>query len=152
MKFFIYTIIVIATVSVIVGFFIVGSPNKERLRRFDDRRVGDLQFIQGELINYWLNKGRLPDSLDLLRDDIRGVIIPVDPDTGEKYPYLVKSPESFSLCAIFARPSLDRSQGRDKPMLVPVEYYRPTESWDHDAGPVCFEKTIDKDIYRPRKE
>src|SRR3989338_2782892 len=144
MKFFIYTIISIVGISVIAGFFIVGSPQEERLRRFDERRVGDLQSIQGELINYWLNKSKLPDALDLLRDDIRGIVMPVDPETGENYTYVVKGPEAFSLCAVFVRPSLGKLQ-------VPP-YLWAGDNWEHDAGPVCFERTIDKDIYVPRKE
>ncbi|OGY63758.1 MAG: hypothetical protein A3I24_02225 [Candidatus Harrisonbacteria bacterium RIFCSPLOWO2_02_FULL_41_13b] len=153
MKFFIYTIISIVGISVIAGFFIVGSPQEERLRRFDERRVGDLQSIQGELINYWLNKSKLPDALDLLRDDIRGIVMPVDPETGENYTYVVKGPEAFSLCAVFVRPSLGRAQ---YPENISVEPMRPYlwagDNWEHDAGPVCFERTIDKDIYVPRKE
>lgn len=152
MKYFIYTIIAIVAASVIAGFFIVGSPKEERLRRFDERRVSDLQFIQSELINYWLNKGKLPDSLEMLKDDIRGISAPVDPGTRELYTYIVKEPESFSLCAVFSRPSIGKRQNLEKPIPRLEGYYGAGDNWEHEAGPVCFERVIDKELYPPRKK
>src|SRR3989344_1036136 len=129
MKLFIYAVISVVAISVIAGFFIVGSPKEERLRDIDERRVGNLQFLQSELINYWINKGKLPDKLSDLRDDIRGVAIPMDPETGVEYGYNIKNPESFSLCAVFARPSLGFDDQYAKsipvkaPSIHPGEYY-----------------------------
>lgn len=159
MKIFIYIVISIVAISVIAGFFIVGSPQEERLRRFDEKRVSDLQFFQSEIINFWMNKGKLPEKLSDLRDDIRGIAIPTDPETGAEYGYNIKSPESFSLCAVFSRPSLEYDNGYSrsitaKPLSVPVysgDYYG-GENWVHGGGNICFERTIDKEIYIPRKE
>ena len=157
MKLFIYAVISVVAISVIAGFFIVGSPKEERLRDIDERRVGNLQFLQSELINYWINKGKLPDKLSDLRDDIRGVAIPMDPETGVEYGYNIKNPESFSLCAVFVRPSLGFDDQYAKsipvkaPSIHPGEYYG-ADNWAHGEGNVCFERTIDKEIYIPRKE
>ena len=154
MKYFVYTIILIVAAAVIAGFFIVGSPRGERLRRFDDLRVQNLQFLQSEVINYWQNKERLPDNLDALRDDIRGISIPVDPRTGEVYGYEIKGPLSFSLCANFSLPGRYNEVGDPKLMRQPMgvaPYGRPG-SWEHDTGRVCFDRTIDKDIYKPIKQ
>lgn len=157
MKIFIYFVISVVVVSVIAGFFIVGSPKEERLRRFDERRVGDLQFLQSEIINFWMNKGKLPEKLSALRDDIRGVAIPFDPETGTEYGYNIKNPESFSLCAVFSRPSLEfdvnytRSTTVKPAPVYPGGYYG-ADNWAHNEGNVCFERTIDKEIYIPRKE
>ncbi len=149
MRIFIYTVIGIVVAAVIAGFFIVGSPKEERLRRFDDRRIQDLQGIQSEIINYWINKGKLPENLGLLKDDIRGVVIPKDPETGSDYQYQVKGILSFSLCADFARQSLGAPVSAPKP-AYPAGGYPADQNWDHAAGLVCFERTIDKDFYRPQ--
>lgn len=153
MRYFIYTVITIVIATVIAGFFIVGSPKEERLRRFDQQRVDHLNLIQGEVINYWINKGNLPSALSELEDDIRGIRIPVDPETAVEYTYEVRGSESFSLCATFARPSLESERMTGKPR--PVEPFGGIYGgavWQHGAGYVCFERIIDKDFYRPVKE
>ncbi len=148
MKVFIYSIVGIVIASVIAGFFLVGSPFEQRIRRIDERRVSDLQFIQSEIINYWTNKEKLPENLSLLRDDIRGVSIPVDPETGAEYEYKIIGERKFALCASFSRAT--ESSGAPTQKLVPAEPYVGIENWEHREGWVCFERTIDPDIYRPK--
>ncbi|MDP3999223.1 MAG: hypothetical protein Q8P76_01345 [bacterium] len=152
MRIFIYIVIGIVAVAVIAGFFIVGSPREERLRRFDERRVSDLQFLQSEIINYWVVKEKLPENLAVLNDDTRGVRVPRDPETGEAgYVYTIQDALTFVLCADFARASLNESIDKMAPRLAyPTGYYG-EGNWDHTAGKVCFERTIDKDRYKSVK-
>lgn len=149
MKYFIYAIIGIVVISVVGGFFIVGSPFEERIRRFDKKRVSDLQFVQSEIITYWINKQKLPERLSLLKDDIRGVVIPRDPETGVEYEYAILEEKKFALCAVFSRQNSALEPTAARPISVP--YYE-GENWEHDTGRVCFERTIDPDIYRPRSK
>jgi hypothetical protein len=153
MKYFIYTIISIVTIAVIAGFFVVGSPQEERLRRFDEQRVGHLQTIQWEIVNYWQSKEKLPESLEELNDPIRGFIAQHDPHTGESYEYALKGPLTFELCATFARPSPAAREA------VPIAKPFPDgphggieENWQHGEGRTCFERTIDPDFYPPRSK
>lgn len=149
MKIFVWSIISIVAVAIITGFFIVGSPQEERLRRFDERRVQDLQMIQGEIVNYWQNKKKLPLALTDLRDDIRGVAIPEDPVTKLSYEYNTVNSLTFSLCAIFARSnniSSYRSISPPSPYVVPMKSFE--DVWTHHVGHVCFERTIDPEIYK----
>jgi len=148
MKIFIYGVIAVIAASIIAGFFIVGSPFEERIRRFDDRRVSDLQNIQTEIINYWINKESLPSALSDIRDDVRGISIPRDPETGMEYEYAVLDNLTFSLCATFSRPSRN-SADSTVPRPIGDPYYN-TENWEHKEGRVCFERTIDPDIYKPK--
>lgn len=150
MKYFIYTIIGIVFVSVVAGFFIVGSPQKERMRRFDEKRIQDLQFLQSEILNYWLNKGNLPLTIEDLSDDIRGVVIPKDPESGSNYEYTRKTDEIFILCADFILSSFIRSESNLKPRF-PVGISYEQQNWEHGVGRTCFERKIDKELYRPLK-
>lgn len=150
-KYFVYIVAFLAGISVVSGFFIVGSPQKERLRRFDERRVSDLQFLQSEIINYWIKKEKLPENLGLLKDDIRGIQAPKDPETGADYGYEALGPESFKLCANFILPNLRAGEvGFPKP-AYPDARFSGDNNWGHEAGLVCFERKIDKELYKPGK-
>lgn len=146
MKYFVYLVIAVVVAAVVAGFFVVGSPQEERLRKLDERRVGDLQFIQGQVVNFWQNKGRLPNNLAELEDDIRGTRVPTDPETGLAYGYEARGPETLALCATFALANLSEKAAS----RYANPYYEYDESWVHGEGIMCFERTIDKDIYEPR--
>lgn len=147
MKYFSFGIIFIVIVAVVFGFFLAGSPNSERLRRFDERRVQDLQTIQSEIINYWINKERLPQRLSDLQDSIRGFSTPKDPESGNDYSYVVNSGLAFTLCADFSRSSTENT---NMPKPVPGPYYEQS-NWQHNSGRFCFERNIDPEIYKPAK-
>lgn len=133
--------------SIIAGFFIVGSPAVQRARRFDDQRVGDLQTIQSQIINYWQQKEKLPAKLADLTDSISGFIAPVDPSTKIDYEYNINSPLAFELCAVFDTVSL--ANGKDVNQPRAVVYGDPySQNWSHNAGRVCFSRTIDPELYK----
>lgn len=140
MKYFVYITIAVVLVAVVAGFFVVGSPREGRLQRFDERRVSDLQQLQAEILQYWQSKNRLPANLADLKDDIAGFAPPVDPQTGASYVYTIKGETSFSLCATFAKPSINAIQ---------VGYGEAGQTFEHGAGYTCFDRTIDKDLYPP---
>jgi len=146
-KIFTRLVIAIVAVIVIVGFFIAGSPFKQRLVRFDRERVNDLQMIQGQIVNFWINKEKLPASLNDLKDNISGFVAPVDPETGNPYEYRVKGNLTFELCANFNFASKEGAINISAPAYP---RYGIEENWNHSAGRVCFERTIDPDIYKPK--
>ena len=144
MKIFIYAVIAIVACAIIAGFFFIGSPAEQRLIRFDEQRVQNLQFIQGEVLNYWQSKGKLPEKLADLVDSIRGISVPQDPETNANYVYNVKGVQTFELCADFARPSQDMTNGIK---AVPAPYGYTSENWAHKDGHICFGRSIDQDFY-----
>lgn len=140
----------LVVVSVVSGFFIVGSPEEARARRYDFDRVDNLQNIQWQIVNYWQKKEALPKSLTDLNDPIAGYTVPVDPVTGTSYDYALLSEKAFELCATFDLASRN-------PQLGPAPLsglYKSVESsnWTHEQGRVCFERTIDSDLYPPQRE
>lgn len=136
---------IVVLVAIVSGFFILGSPAEVRLVRLDAQKVSDLQSIQWQVVNYWQQKEKLPASLDELKDPLSGSIIPVDPQSGESYTYEITGARSFKLCATFnkegvgdpyiARPKMDGGLEGD--------------TWQHGAGEVCFDRSIDPERYPP---
>ncbi len=148
-KYFVWGVIALVTVAVVAGFFIVGSPKMERLRRFDYERVVRLQEIQWQIINYWRSKEYLPVQLSDLEDSISGFVAPVDPETNLPFEYNIKGAEAFELCATFNKASED---GGEIPFraVEPMSYGKSgAENWQHNAGRACFERVIDKELYPP---
>lgn len=157
---------IIVLLALWFSFTVMGSPWQQRELRLDERRIGDLQNIQWQVINYWQQKEKLPATLAELANPLSGWSLPVPPlfETGEKYEYTTKGPLTFELCATFALP-MPRGwreysggpmypmpymmEGRDVAVSYPYPGGGMNESWDHEAGRACFERTIDPDLYPP---
>lgn len=154
MKWFVRAIVAIAGFFIIFSFFAVGSPFSQRLKRFDERRVSDLQAIQSEILSYWQAKKVLPRTIDELRDELRGFIPPKDPETGESYEYRILGSLKFELCADFKISNKQESETGKVPVpAIPNGSYYPypaiEDNWLHNAERTCFSRTIDPDRYPP---
>lgn len=157
MKLFVRGVVALVSIAIITGFVVAGSPKEGRMRRFDDQREMDLQSIQNEIVTYWRAKEMLPQSIGGLKDEIRGFIPPTDPETKEAYEYVVIGDLSFELCATFKTSNKDEQEniGSKQPVPISVERGVPIsydESFVHDAGRTCFERTIDPDKFPPFKD
>lgn len=148
------------------SFNIMGSPAKQRSWRLDEKRLGDLQNIQSQIINYWQQKQKLPEKLSDLSNPMTGYSLPVDPEfeVGKVYNYSIKNKLTFEICATFTEDMPKGWQengygGGVMPMynnskmdiaVSSAPYYGGVnDSWDHTKGRTCFERTIDPDIYPP---
>lgn len=139
-------IILAVLLSVCYGFYTAGSPQNQRLVRFDQQKVNDLQSIQSYLVyNYWQQKGDLPPSLDALNDSISNFMVPKDPQTAQPYEYHVTGPRSFQLCASFNKENTATST-----LPQPVGLDSVNDNWNYTAGHVCFDRTIDPALYPVR--
>ena len=140
-------------IGVVGAFFIVGSPATARLIQFDQQKVSDLQGIQYQIVNYWQRKEALPNSLSDLNDPISGFQVPIDPQANATYEYSVKDAAnlSFELCATFNKEGKDQygQYNEVRPMNVPALEKGYVDNWQHSASRVCFERTIDKELYPP---
>ncbi len=151
-KYFAWVAGVAVAIAVIGAFFIIGSPMKARSEQFDQQRLSDLQSIQWQVVNYWQSKEKMPASLADLTDSISGYMAPVDPETGNAYEYRVKNAAglNFELCATF---NLEYAEGLDgrTPKAMPVYPYDDmnSQAWSHAAGRICFDRTIDQQLYPP---
>lgn len=139
---------------IIVGaeFLIVGTPGEQRRTRLDQQRVNDLQILQNQLVNYWIQKEKIPARAEELEDDISGFRVPRDPETDEPYAYRQTGSLSFELCAAFATDDTnDAGATIPKPPILFERRPYPSneENWSHGAGRACFSRTIDPELYKP---
>lgn len=150
LKIFAWVTSLVVLVAIVGGFFIVGTPTEQRMMRFDERRISDLQVTQNEIVNYWTQKNILPPTLNELKNSISGFVPPLDPETNIAYEYNIKSGLVFELCAEFKLPSLTNKvvNGME---TVPRSVYEPyNQNWSHGKGRTCFERTIDPELYKPK--
>jgi len=131
--------------SIIWGFSVLGSPRTQRLLKYDEEKVSDLQNINNYIINFYEIQHSLPASLaetkDVLNMDYS--IIPTDPQTQQPYTYQKKGDTAYELCAKFNRASAE--------VQDPNIYMRPIgygyQSWVHPAGEHCFSETVNPNMY-----
>ncbi|NTV31342.1 hypothetical protein HGA91_05205 [candidate division WWE3 bacterium] len=135
-------------ITAIAGFFIIGSPTKQRQIRFDEQRVSHLQQIQSQVVYYWQTKQSLPNDLTQLNDNVNGFTVPTDPENYSSYEYNVKEKTTFELCTTFTQKSLVNAVPQASTKPVGIDELA-NSSWIHDAGHVCFSRTIDPDKYPP---
>lgn len=148
---FVAVIVIVMVIVVAGGFFTAGSPLRARVYRFDETRVNDLQVLQNELFNYWMNKRTLPNNLKEITSDIGGLSqLPADPESAAAYEYRSTGNTVFELCATFALPSPGVSTALMPTKPVPASAYNYySDNWDHGAGRVCFSRTINPDRFPP---
>jgi hypothetical protein len=138
----------VGVLTVAAGFLIIGTPWEARHYRFDAQKISDLQGIQSQIVTYWQQKQKLPASLAALNDPLSYYSVPTDPQNKENYEYQVTGEKSFRLCATFnSTADMSGKYGRTVPMM-PGEYGT-QDNWQHAAGRVCFERTIDPERYPP---
>lgn len=156
-------LLIFATILVLLGiaytFNVIGSPASQRALRFDQKKLEDLQSIQSQIISYWQQKQKLPETINDLVDPLQSwQVIPKDPDfqKGINYEYIKKGEQSFELCAVFKKPIPEEWQESNiyLPMYktdvggsVPISGGLQNESWKHDVGRTCFSRTVDKERY-----
>lgn len=141
---------VLAVVVIGAGFFIVGTPAQARLTRFDTQKVTDLQNIQSQVTYYWQAKQKLPAAISDLENSLQYGPLPKDPQTGKSYVYEAIGTYSFRLCATFNTQSRGLQTRPTEPISMSLTGVKMTQdNWQHGAGDVCFDRTIDPSFYPP---
>lgn len=135
------TLAVILT-SIVLGFTVLGSPGTQRLIKYDNQKISDLQNLQWQIMNYWQTYGMIPEGWTNMMTDHQ---------TQKPYEYKKTGDLNFELCAEFNHKSMMNQ--KQSLTLMQTEY--PTkegvmrnDNWEHGVGKKCFEKIIDpnKDI------
>lgn len=140
-----YGVLAAVLASIVGGFLIMGSPSVQRDVRLDQEQVNDLSSLQYQIVGYWQQNERLPQSLDAIESDITGYTVPEAPEGRPAYEYRTEGALTFVLCATFAQ---DADETRYS--IAPEAYgLRGSTHWEYTKGRSCFERTIDPNLIRP---
>ncbi len=121
--------IVVATAAVGLGLGLLGSPDQERDRRLDARRVDELRAVARAIDVHWHQAGTLPATLAILEAAEEPRLSLNDPESGEPYSYQSLADDSYELCASFSMST--QLGGRHA-------------FWSHPAGLHCFRVAVEE--------
>jgi hypothetical protein len=110
----------VVVIAVVTAFFLMGSPAEQRLKKFDARRVSDLQRTKRAVDYYYRTRKELPKDIETV-SKTWAQIDKTDPETQKPYVYRVVDKETYELCAEFST----ASEGRGG-------------MWSHPRGEHCF--------------
>jgi len=110
-----------ATLAVVLGLTVAGTPGKQRRMQADERRVQDLRAIAQMVAT----RPSLPGSLEELRSQNLDIRL-TDPESNQPYEYNVNAADRYELCAAFAAPSENSGN-------VYAGAF-----WKHTGGRACF--------------
>jgi hypothetical protein len=131
--------------SVIWGFVVLGSPRTQRLLKYDEQKVTDLQNLNNQIGNYYADRGILPDTLEELAKG-NYYIAKVDSQNQKAYEYVKISKTEYKLCAEFNKASDDK---KNVSSSFSISYPYNNSLWVHPAGDYCFQQTINPNLYNP---
>jgi hypothetical protein len=134
---------VIVIGSIIWGFAVLGSPRTQRLIKYDEQKVNDLQSLSGQITSYHSNMGTLPNTLDEMANG--NYYFPkVDPQSQKPYEYLKTSDTTYNLCAEFNKASDKKNTN------VPIYVNYGIASWIHPIGHYCFNESVRPNNISPK--
>jgi hypothetical protein len=131
---------VVVLASIAWGFSVLGSPRTQRLYKYDEQKVSNLQNLSGTIENYYYEKQVLPTTLADLTARNYGYDV-TDPQSNTPYIYTKVSDRTYKLCATFNKDSEKDVNGRTPVM------YADSPSWAHPAGEHCFERAVSSNQY-----
>lgn len=124
--------------SIVWGFSVLGSPQTQRLYKYDAEKINGLQNMKGQIEAYYGTNSKLPNNAEDLKDiNFYGSVI--DPQTNLPYEYLKTGELSYKICADFNKESLKNDSQ--------TAYYYGEAVWTHPAGKHCFDQKINTLMY-----
>ncbi|MBI4215241.1 MAG: hypothetical protein HY602_00770 [Parcubacteria group bacterium] len=135
---FIYSL-VLAIGSLVAAFLLVESPQETRNKRIDQETLSKLQRIENEIMNYFRDNKKLPETLETIKYLEEDALY--HPKTREKFEYHVLTEKQFELCAVFKTASTDehaKTPYYPRPVYDGYGY----NQWDHPEGRYCFKREV----------
>lgn len=134
-KLFIAVVVLAMGAAVAAGMFLAGSPEKERMRRFDQERLNDLSQISYAIDGYWNQEKKLPASLEDLKTKPDMYVRSLkDTRTQEPYGYRTTATSTYELCATFETDSdAEFARNVSRPAEVQGQDF-----WKHPIGRKCY--------------
>lgn len=132
----VWTVVALVVIvgSISWGFAVLGSPRTQRLVKYDEQKISDLQSLNSEIQSYYQLKKALPVTLSEL-SAVQYYVGMNDPQTAIPYEYQKTSNTTYSICAVF-----NTSQTGSDLTGRPVMYGN--VSWTHPVGKYCFPQSV----------
>lgn len=112
----------------ILGFFVIDGPKVSREKNADMQTVNELNVIDQNVMAYYSDTQKLPDSAESLKNTKFYTIL----REGSTVSYQKTGDTSYKLCAVFNHSNLD-----EKDRYVTDPYFG---QWLHGNGKVCFDR------------
>ncbi len=127
-----YGSLAIIVAALIFSLFVIESPTTTRNRKLDNVILNNFDQIDSTINSYYSEKGTLPVSLDEMRKEYNYLSddVFVDPATGVKFDYRIKSQDEYELCAAF------RLTGEADNQYYLDNYL--SQRWSHAVGYQCL--------------
>lgn len=139
-------------ISIVSGFYILGSPRTQRLLNYDNKKVNDLISIDQQVIYFYQNNLKIPSDIMELSNINGYYFLPKDTQNNKDYVYKIKNKTEYSLCADF---NLDiESRGKvfyDNSKFAVYETSYQNNNWNYKKGEYCFERKIPDYIIKSPK-
>ena len=129
--------IIAVAIGIVAGFWVLGTPNRQRLIAADRERIQDLRSIVWRLYEA-AEKAQDRGQPIELPESLEGRDRPTDPITNLAYEYRRLSETTYELCAEFATDS-------NTYLLGQTRRNEPENDWRHPQGRHCFEFDVAKD-------
>lgn len=137
---FIALFILIASIA--WGFAVLGSPRTQRLFKYDQQKISDLQNIGSQIDSFYYNKGILPKNIEEIMSNSSYYVTQVDPETKQPYEYVKTSDTSYNLCAEFNKSSDEKNNKG--------YYLYSDKTWRHESGHYCFTRDVNPSNIYPK--
>lgn len=123
--------------SVVWGFAVLGSPRTQRLLKYDEQKISDLQNIKRQIENFYFSKKVLPATLDSAYGTDYGYSSRItDKQTSKLYEYIKINDLEYQLCAEFNKDSNDKNR------ITSSSSYYGGNFRMHPAGHYCFKESV----------
>jgi uncharacterized protein YueI len=132
--FFILALIIILA-AFIASWFYIESPRETRMRKIDNITMGNINYLENLVNNYYQENEKLPKKLDDLKDlNYYDKDIFINPETREEIEYNAISDDKFEFCTEFMLASDKDINGNE--IEVRNNYNNRVK---HDKGYDCIE-------------
>ncbi len=132
--------VLFALAAIIVGFSVIGSPQSQRLMKYDQQKFSELQMLSGQVREYYQKSNTLPQTLTELAQGFSYPLATVDSQSGTSYVYKIINANTFELCSTF---NFDADMSVTRPTYYYSEDPLNTSVWNtYKAGEYCFTQTV----------
>ena len=142
-KIFFFGTMALVLIAFIAAWFFVESPKTARARLLDQKLMQNISNIEGTINTYYDRYKKLPENLELLAGDSTLYFEKkslLDPETGAKIVYEIKSGRDYALCATFRLSTIKDDKTIDN------SYVNGSIGREHEAGYQCLKSSVSVDI------